>query len=172
MAEWGGAVAADPVDNGWGPVAPGAIIGPHPSLPTAPVDPEGAFLLPGGPPQPQFAVGTTTPVPFSAEPANAWRILVGEADYFEYLPHPDREHHPRATMLRVEAPMGARVFLDEYELRKNRDDVWRYIPKEPLVLHLPNVHTLRVEMIHEGQTLSRTVIFRLRPGKLLKMGFK
>lgn len=108
------------------------------------------------------------PVP----PLPAWRILAGDADTFEYLMLSDPDEHPRAAMLKVCAPSVARVYLDHREMKQGFDGIWRYAPKEPLQLHLPNVHTVRVVIEHNGETYERFTTFRFQPGRMLKITYK
>jgi len=105
-------------------------------------------------------------------PPPAWRTLAGHADRLEWVPHPDRDEHPRAAMLKVEAPLQARVYLDGRELKQGTDGFWRYAPKEPLLLHLENVHTVRAEVDYQGQKFERWVTFRLQAGKLTRVVFE
>lgn len=74
--------------------------------------------------------------------------------------------------MKVEAPVQARVYLDGRELKQGTDGAWRYAPKEPLMLHLENVHTVRAEVDYQGQKFERWVTFRLQAGKLTRVVFE
>jgi hypothetical protein len=141
--------------------------------PPGPVGPQRSWDGDGVlPPQPIGPVPSDRSFVPPIPPLPAWRILAGEADGFEYVMLSDPDEHPRATMLKVCAPGIARVYLDNRELKQGHDCIWRFVPREPLQLHLPNVHTVRVVIVHDGETYERFTTFRLQPGRLLRIIYK
>jgi len=87
------------------------------------------------------------------------------------VPHPDLKDHPRISGLQVIAPAGARVTLNGKALAGS-GKTRTFTPDEQLMPGIPYKYTVTAEVVHGGQSFSRSETVWLRAGRMMELTFQ
>ena len=84
------------------------------------------------------------------------------------IAYPDADAHPRTAGMKISVPSQAKVYLNGKELRGS-GNVRRFNPGEPLIPGVEYNYALRVEVVHNGTRLVKSVSVSLHPGRLTQI---
>ena len=88
------------------------------------------------------------------------------------LPHPDLKGHPRISGLQVIVPAGARVTLNGKELAATGKTRTFTPDDEQLMPGIPYKYIVKAEVVHGGQSFSRSETVWLRAGRMMELTFQ